>query len=181
MPTTSLRRCAGYTLIEIVIAVAVIAILCAVANQVAKAAAASARSSISMAAMHSALVTAQRTSFARYQHVVLCSSADGTSCSGSNQWEHGWIAFVDANGDRQHQPDERVILREPAAAKGQFIRTSDARTRLVFQPHGGASAGSNATFVFCSSDTDKVSALVLANSGRIRQETPDAGKAAYCN
>src|SRR5690554_511614 len=31
--------------------------------------------------------------------VVMCASSDGASCSGSANWENGWIVFRDVDGD----------------------------------------------------------------------------------
>jgi type IV fimbrial biogenesis protein FimT len=58
----------------------------------------------------------------RGAQVVICGSRDGTTCSGSTDWDSGWLLFVDADADgalarRSELADGdeviRVTRREP--------------------------------------------------------------------
>lgn len=41
----------------------------------------------------------------RGQRVVICSSLDGATCSGSRDWDSGWILFADADGEPARLPE----------------------------------------------------------------------------
>jgi type IV fimbrial biogenesis protein FimT len=58
------------------------------------------------------------------------------------------------------------------------LRSSAGRTRVTFQGNGG-NAGSNLTFTLCDGrGPAKARALVLSNSGRLRDAPADADAAA---
>jgi type IV fimbrial biogenesis protein FimT len=51
----------------------------------------------------------------------------------------------------------------------------------VLHPHGGAAAGTNVTFTLCDGrGPSRTVALVLANSGRLRDARPGAAAVAEC-
>lgn len=172
------RHDLGFSLIELLVALAITAMLIGLASRAYASVLAATRSGNARASLHNALISAQRGSVVHNKHVVLCASTDGAGCSGSDAWETGWIGFVDLNRDRAAQSGEPVILRESAIHGEIRIRTSSNRLRLVFQPNGGAAAGSNVTFVICDArGPADASALILANSGRLRQGIPSSARA----
>jgi type IV fimbrial biogenesis protein FimT len=135
----------GFTLIELMVTVALVAVLLALAAP-----------SFSDASVNSKLSdTANRllssTSFSRGEaikrnaHVVMCKSADGATCTTSGGWEQGWIVFHDADRDAALDTDENVLAKEPAAPGGYKVTT--AANTLSFLP---TSVGiSNTTWTIC--------------------------------
>lgn len=175
------RLQAGFTLIEALVAMAIVAIgLCiavpAYSNVVAATHTGSARIDLA-----ESLFAALNHSTLTQTDVVVCSSSNGTACSGSIDWSQGWIAFADIDGDRAHGPNETLLRHESHLAGATHLRSTAQRTRIVFQPHGGAAAGSNVTFTLCDArGPEKATTVVLANSGRLRQGTPTAAAAMAC-
>lgn len=162
----------GLSLIELLVAMLVLGLLATLANAAYSAAAGAGRMAEVQGALHTSILAAQRDAFVRNVEIVLCSSTDGRSCDGKGGWERGWLRFADRNGDRRPQTPE-ILQSRQGESEAAPIRTSAGRTRLVFQPHGGASAGSNATFVFCDPrGPANARTLVLANSGRLRPGKP---------
>ncbi len=173
-------RTPGFTLIEALIAMTVVALLVALAVPAVGAAFAATRSGDAKARIVSTLLAALGHSTVTGAEVVICPSGDGESCSSSIDWSGGWIAFADLDGNRVRGPGETMLRRDPALAGDTRLRSTSGRTRIVFQPHGGAAAGSNVTFTLCDGrGPAKATAVVLANSGRIRQDTatPEAAQA----
>ena len=173
------RRHAGFTLLELLIALIVLGLLFGVAvpawgHAVARVHATSARTAIT-----ATLFDAQRNATVLGREVVVC-PASGDACDGGNDWSHGWIAFVDANGNRLRDGTEPVFDRTPALPEDVRLTGSAGRPRLVFQPYGG-NAGSNITFTLCDrSGPDDARALILSNGGRLRAERPTPAAATAC-
>lgn len=133
-PTPAAKRSLGFTLIELMVTIAVAAVLLTIAlpsfvdttlNSKLRATA----NNLSAAAMLARSEAIKRNSATR-----LCPSSDNTSCSGD--WEDGWIVI---------SSDNTVVHREGPVPDGYKVNT--AATVLTFEPSG---VGSTATdFVIC--------------------------------
>lgn len=176
----SLRSWRGFTLIEAVIVLAVVSILIAVAVPAWTSAMAATRNSSVRGLLYESLLQANTHATITSVEVVLCSSDNGVDCSRSPDWSEGWIAFADLDGDRRRSGRETLLRHQPALEGGTRLRSTGGRTRLVFQPNGGA-AGSNVTFTLCDDrGPDEASTVVMANSSRLRQGKPSQKAAFAC-
>ncbi|HWT15382.1 MAG TPA: GspH/FimT family pseudopilin [Patescibacteria group bacterium] len=166
-------RHTGFTLIELMIAIALVALLAGIALP----SYASARAAAQTLTLRNALLgalTESRSAAAFYEHdTILCPSPDGETCSDSFEWQHGFIAAIDLNdNERIDETDRRLLYRE----KVEDVRliTSSGRKRIQFQPNG-SNAGSNATFTFCDErGPTRATALVMNNRGDLREDRPSA-------
>ena len=61
------------------------------------------------------LLVARSEAVKRNNNVTICASSNGTSCSGDNDWDTGWIVFDDVNANAV--VDGAAILRRHAAAQ----------------------------------------------------------------
>jgi len=165
----------GFTLIEMLIVVAVTAVLMSIAVPSMDATIRSIRLTSASNVFVSGLHLARSEAIKRNGRVVLCKSADGAVCSASGGWEQGWIIFHDANNNGVHDSTETIIQREAAlAANLRFVgNLSVARyvsfaasgaTRLV---GGGFQAG---TLTVCnhSADPGEGRQIILNAVGRPR-------------
>jgi type IV fimbrial biogenesis protein FimT len=144
---------AGFTLIEMLVAIAIAAILLALAAPSFEDAAVGSKVSDIATKVAVAANNARSEAIKRNGEVVVCMSADGENCTTTGSWEQGWIAFVDRNprnGAREPSatsPDEPVVFREAATTSGYKVIEKDGKTSLAFPSTGiGATQG---TFTVC--------------------------------
>ena len=174
------RLANGFTLIEALTAMTVAAILLAVAIPAWSHAKAAANAGSVRAALAAGLLDAGRHAAIAGSEVVVCPVSASGQCSGSTNWDGGWLAFADINGDRVPGANETQLVKAGALPDGIHLRTTQGRTRLVFQPNGG-SAGSNVTFTLCDArGMSSATALVLSNSGSFRAGKASASAAWNC-
>lgn len=112
-------RVSGFTLVELMVTIAIVAILAAIAfpsfqdsmrsNRVATA------TNELMASLALARVEALRSPGGAF----VCTSTAGTACDGA--WDDGWIVWVDANGDGALAGANDRILRYVQARQGLVV------------------------------------------------------------
>lgn len=176
------RDAQGFSLLEAMIAMAVVAVLAGIAIPSWQSARAAAHAGKTRAEMLETILAAVRHSALAGTEVVLChpTDADITQCSKTTNWSRGWALFADINGNRTREAHEPIIHRQPELSGGVRLWTTGGRTRLVFQPNGG-NAGSNVTFTLCDDrGPGKAMTFVLANDGRMRWGRPTAAAAQQC-
>lgn len=111
--------------------------------------------------------------------VTVCSSTDQASCSGSANWETGWIVFEDVDGDRTIDAgDGDQLLRIGGALSGgNTMRlldlTSDGGSFIQFASNGfpvpSATGNASGTLVICDDrGAPEARGVVLNVSGQTR-------------
>jgi len=127
---------AGFTIIEMMVAVALAAILLAIAVPSFKDASLGSQLRSASSELMVSASLARSEAIKRNAPVELCTSSDGKTC-GTGGWQQGWIVLSGGT----------VIQSQPKAPPGFLITASGGKTTLSFQPTGvGATA---ATFTIC--------------------------------
>jgi type IV fimbrial biogenesis protein FimT len=172
----------GLTLIELLFAMAMVAIALVLATSALSATAHAARTSSGTASLYTTFLRARTAAISSNADIILCPSVDGTRCSVGDHWESGWIGFVASDGSTERMADAPIVLRQEALPKGVHVVTTSGRTRLRFQGLGGGNAGSNATFTFCDGrGPRKSTAYALSNNGNLHPTaTEPANVTAAC-
>lgn len=180
-----MKKSLGYTLIELMSMLAVVSILVSVGLPMLNVFFDSNRMVSNTNDLVAGLNIARSEAIKQQIRVTLCQSADSASCTGSGQWEDGWIVFQDPNGNATVDGGER-ILRLNAAVDGQVtIRSNDVGNLIANSVsftsrglpkalNGGSQSG---TFRICDKRGLKVNAdgvstvargVVLSPSGKVR-------------
>jgi len=94
-----MKKNAGFTLIELMITLAIVGILLTVGVPSLKTFMQSNQLIAATNELVSALHVARSEAIKLNTKVSVCSSSNGTGCSGSSDWKNGWVVFVDADGD----------------------------------------------------------------------------------
>lgn len=160
----------GWSLLELIVTVAVLGILVAIALPGFQRTLNGLRASSARQVLSSHLAMARLAAIQRSEHIVVCPSHDGRTCSDDRRgWAHGWI-IQRAGRDGaplagQDAPLYQHRLRYPPNFS---IRASEGRSRIHYQPNGRA-WGTNLTLQVCM-DADLLAEVVVNNSGRVRSE-----------
>jgi type IV fimbrial biogenesis protein FimT len=118
----------GLTLIELMISVAVLAILLGIAVPSFTNATLGSRLSSHASKLVAGAALARSEAIKRNAVVAMCASADGATCASSGGWQQGWIVIHPGSGS--------VLLSEAAAPDGFRITAASNFTRVNFQPTG---------------------------------------------
>jgi type IV fimbrial biogenesis protein FimT len=110
----------GFTLIELMVALAIAAVLAGLAAPSFRELTTNNRLKSHATAFHTSLLLARSEAIKRKSRVVLCKSSDGAACTDSGGWQQGWIVFSDANDNASLDSGE-VLLQKVASLSGNFV------------------------------------------------------------
>lgn len=164
MPTPSTRVQSGLTLIELALALALIAILSAVATPSFGRLRSEAGLRREAHALLGALHAARSAAISRGLPVIVCQTAGAAACLGTAAPAAGWAIFVDRPGGTSGKLDPADELLQVAQLPGG-IRLLGSRRALTYWPV--ARAGTTATLLLCHARGDAL-AVIVSQTGRPR-------------
>ena len=181
-----MKKSLGYTLIELMAMLAVVSILVLIGLPSMSVFFESNRMISNSNDLVAGLNIARSEAIKQQIRVTLCQSADTASCTGSGQWEDGWIVFQDPNGNATVDGGERILRLNAGVDGGQVtIRSNDVGNLIANSVsftsrglpkalNGGSQSG---TFRICDKRGLKVNAdgtttvargVNLSLSGKVR-------------
>ena len=183
-----MKKYSGFTLVELLITLFIVGILVSVGVPSLKSFMQSNQLVAATNELISAMHVARSEAIKANSRVTICSSDDGATCSGDDDWTDGWIVFIDANGDLAgtgtvcSAPNTDCLLRihdgftdDQLTVSGKDANSADI-TSFTFSsrgmPKNTAGAAQSGNFSICSLDsggnTIGSRAVVLSLSGRVR-------------
>jgi len=172
---------AGFTMIELMVVLVVLAVLLSVGAPAFTDFIRSNRLVAEANSLRASLSTARSEALAQRAFVTVCPSTDGATCASSNEWNTGFISFVDFDGVGDFDGgDDRLVTVEAVERDQLTIRLDNGLERVRFDAQGTA-LGFSGTFTICDDEAldEDARALVVANSGQIRSafdtNTPSDG------
>lgn len=156
----------GFTLIELMITVAIISILLTIGLPSFQSIIAGSRLTSSANAMVSALQLARMEALKQHRSVVVTKKSN---------WGNGWIVFVDTNRDNaQNFSDATEKTIASFDAISSTVKVSSSYTNYInYDESGRANVGGN--FLFCSPATGTATdfrKVIIAQTGRVHVGTP---------
>ena len=139
----------GFTLPELLTAVAIVAILAGIAIPTLRQFSANSRTTAANNSLVSALALARSEALRRSMPVTVCASNDSATCAGSTDWSIGWIAFTDVNGNGAVDAPNDQLLQAWNGPSGNVSMTSsppNAAKFLTYNARGMANLGAKITF-----------------------------------
>ncbi len=103
------RWALGQSMLETVIALALLAILCGLAVSSWRPLRQALELEMLAEDLWTSVLTARSEAMRRQQRVTVCISSDGLACAAAGSWQQGWLMFQDSNGNGAVDPGERVL------------------------------------------------------------------------
>jgi type IV fimbrial biogenesis protein FimT len=145
----TLNRLSGFTLVETMIALAVVAILLTIGVPSFRYVTNSNRIAAEINGLLGDMQFARGEAVKEGQPVTVCVSTSGTTCTGGNAWQNGWIVFSDVNGNAVvNTAAGDVVLRvqKTFASTDTFVATN-AVAAVTFNRMGYANGIANGTLI----------------------------------
>lgn len=171
------RACAGVTLLELVVALGIAAVLLVMGGATVGSWIPRYQQRNAAAALAGALQVARSEALKRNARVDLCASLDLATCDPAGRWHAGWIVFVDENRNGARDPGEALVrVESPVGARITVAGNQPVAKYVSYTPFGHTRLNNGAlqmgTFTVCRSGLTEIH-VVLANGGRPRvQEVP---------
>ena len=145
MRTAARQSMVGYTMMELVVTMAIVAILVSLAGPSFTSVTNSNRIAGEVNGLLGDLQYARAEAVKEGLPVTVCASTNGTACSGGNTWQGGWIVFADANGNAAVDAGEAILRVQQAFRSTDTFVASNAVAAITFNREGfanGFGAGS---------------------------------------
>jgi type IV fimbrial biogenesis protein FimT len=193
-----MKKHPGYTLIELMAILSVIAILLTVGLPLMSVFFQGNRMVSNTNEIVAGLHISRSEAIKQQMRVTMCQSDDQSSCTGTGRWEDGFIVFQDPNGNASVEAGERILRLNTGADGGKVtIRSDDGGSNQIANAITFTSRGlpkllngtaTSGTFRVCDSRGKKINAdgqttvargVILSISGRVRT-TNTAAKITSC-
>jgi type IV fimbrial biogenesis protein FimT len=174
-------RLRGFTLLEVLVAIAVVAVLTGSSVPAFREMRRNVARTREVNQFVQGIHLARGEALKRNGVVSLCPSADGQWCAADGTpWDNGWILFVNADSDSPAARDigERLLHVYPAWRDGRVVAN---RATLSFRAFG--QSGVTATFAFCDDRGSAAArAVIISQTGRPRvSERSSSGAPLSCS
>ena len=160
----------GLTLIELVVAIAVMGVLLGVGVPSFKNLQRRMRADTTFHVLTASLAFARTTAVKSHSYVSVCPSSDGHRCRNDAVWQDGWIVFSDPHREDHPRSAAEILDRVGAIGDELTLQSTAGRTRVRFTADGWA-YGSNLSIRLCSPEKSRMLGQVIVNNaGRPRTE-----------
>ena len=167
MPDNRSTKTGGFTLLELMITMAIAGIILGIAVPSFQAFMQNGRMTSSFNELQKTIKIARDEAVARNTKVTLCATADGTTCSNSNTWETGYLVAVSS--------PFTLISTHQGLADDQTLRAPGSTASLTFIENG--TLRTNSSFLLCDErGTEHSRGLILSMGGvRMAEENDNLG------
>ena len=162
---------AGFTLLELVIIMAIVAMLSAFAAPTYTSLVVNQHKMTAMAAFQHSVHLARTESNKSLEYIVICPSQDGLNCTqNTKNFSYGWITFINNDKDSPSVRDsDEKLIHSIKLDESDFDLVSN---RKVFTFRPTTKRNTNGTVMFCphhiASKNQSYQAVIISYTGRPR-------------
>lgn len=165
----------GLSLIEMLVALGLLAILTSIAVPAFRGAVAGDNASAQIAEFQGAVEYARSVAMKRGYDATLCASSNGTDCSADGNWTAGWIVFPDPDDTGSPQSNSEILrVHTSLAGSSQLIGDSGAVRRITFDRYGLLAGPYSGTIVL-QPDPDRIALRRCLSVSAVGKITVDRG------
>jgi type IV fimbrial biogenesis protein FimT len=166
----------GFTLIELMITIAIVAVITMIAIPAMGDFILNNRIRSQSGDLMLQLVHARSEAMRTASRVTICPGTSGGCAGSTSEWESGWVAFIDTNSNAALDTGETIISVSAALDGNNTLRSTVFSSYISFR-HDGSSAdisgaGQGGSFALCDNrpfgDGDDARAIVITVTGRIK-------------
>ena len=162
-----MKKNSGFTLLELIITVALVSIVMAIAIPSMTTFNQNDRLVTNINTMIGHLAYARSEAVKRSQQVSMCVSNDAATCTGGNDWEDGWIIYIDADASNTFDASEEVLRAQQALGNTQTMTPTTFASQVTYDYRGFAT--STGSFQLCDNRTGPHGKTIsISNTGRVR-------------
>ena len=138
-PAASCRRAGGFTLVEMLVVMGIVAILVGVGVPSFRYVTNANRIASEVNGLLGDMQFARAEAIKEGQTVTICSSNNGATCANSASWANGWIVFNDPNNNKTvDAPTETVRRAQRQLGLGDTFLAGPATSAITFNREGFA-------------------------------------------
>ena len=169
------RRSSGFTLLEALVVLALVAVLAGIAAPAMNRLRAQHRMQAQAEALFSSLVLARSEALRQQQRVTVCVRTPDDRCASAGPWTQGWLVFADGNANAQRDSQEPLLQKHEALSAGLVLEGNSLVSRYVSYGLEGRSqtisgAFQAGTLTLCQADATQAWHLVINALGKPRLE-----------
>ncbi len=162
-----MRRNAGLTVVELLVALAVLAVLVGAGWPAMRQLVEQQRVNTALLLVRTAFASARMAAITSRSVVTLCPARGADACADGGDWNRDWLMFRSPVRASQPEDADAVLRRLPRPGHATiFLRGSAGRRALHYLPDG-RSSGSNLRLHVCMKGHAR-GEVVVNNAGRIR-------------
>ena len=164
---------AGLTLIDLLLVAIILAVLSMFAEMPLNQLLSGQRYTYLIERLETTLARARNEAVLQGITTTVCQSRGGgpsPQCGNGNEWNEGWILFVDEDGDGRRSPDELILERiDPGDDKTTISFNNRSQSYITFKASGLTSQFGS--FNFCNREISKTQQrIVVSIMGLTRQD-----------
>jgi type IV fimbrial biogenesis protein FimT len=147
-------RAAGFTMVELLVTIAIASILLTLAVPSFRYVTNSNRIAGELNGLVGDLQFARAEAVKEGRTVTVCASADGNTCSNAITWQSGWIVFSDPTNVGVHDPGETIFRVQAAFSSTDTYVASNGVSAITFNRDGYAIGIPNGSLITLHDSTD---------------------------